>query len=238
MCLHCVCVCSWSSLCACDIRLFFVCVHEFVFLNQFCGFCGCIGSCLVWFVGRTKRRVVTLLIASCGGRWPRVTVCLFPLERRSPFVRVAGSVRRILLSNRLWLSPNTFPCATSRPEVAVAYDKRVRFTCLSGLATNPKDAELMKILCFQTSEHNSRTSAGLDTQLNAKEVHTGPLRSFTFRCRVCRKIRTNSWYRAQGAFIPSGATSERFIMVMCHLRRSWYRGSLDTNTKEKTKNQT
>ena len=44
-----------------------------------------------------------------------------------------------------------------------------------------------------------------------------------------------SWHRAQGAFIPRGATAERCIMVMCSLGRSWYRGLWDKKTTERNK---
>ena len=46
---------------------------------------------------------------------------------------------------------------------------------------------------------------------------------------------TISWHRAQGAFIPEGATAERCIMVMYFLGKSWYRGLWDKRTTEKQK---
>ena len=44
-----------------------------------------------------------------------------------------------------------------------------------------------------------------------------------------------SWHRAQGTMIPKGARAERCVMVMCPLRRSWYRGLWDKKTRERNK---
>ena len=81
-------------------------------------------------------------------------------------------------------------------------------------------AELLKILVFQSAEHSDRKAKGFGYKNTREESPWRPLRSlstslfhFLLSCVLLAEYAPISWYRAQRAFIPKGATAERCTVV-------------------------
>ena len=98
---------------------------------------------------------------------------------------------------------------------------------------------------FQTEEPTSHTRTELGTKQHAKEANTGPspiIKHFfvpVFAVVHAAAYAPIAWHRAQGAFIPKVTPAELYIMVVCPLERSWYRGLWDKKTRgRETRSQT
>ena len=105
-------------------------------------------------------------------------------------------------------------------------------------------AELLKILVFPSGGANKPHKHGIGHKASREgSQHTpSPITKYyifsLFAVVRAAEYAPIAWHRAQGAFIPYGATAERCIMVVCPLGRSRYRGPWDKKRVKETRNQT
>lgn len=105
-------------------------------------------------------------------------------------------------------------------------------------------AELLKILVFPSGGANKPHKHGIGHKASREGSQHTP--SPITKCYIfslfavvrAAEYAPIAWHRAQGAFIPYGATAERCIMVVCPLGRSRYRGPWDKKRVKETRNQT
>ena len=100
-------------------------------------------------------------------------------------------------------------------------------------------AELLKILVSSSGGANKPHKLGIGHKPTREGSQYRPSPIFNlFFVSLFAVVRAVAyapiaWHRAQGAFIPEGATAERCILVMCPFGRSWYGDLWEKNERKK-----